>query len=73
MQMTLNQRLDLCFWGGLLIAFAIVIVGLLLGYHYKNPWIALTSEIVAIIVAFLYIDLVVKFVKIKELVCNKHN
>lgn len=73
MKMTLTQRIDLCFYGGLVIAIIIVILGLLIGYHYQNPWIALAGEIVALIVACLYIDLVVKFVKIKEPDYIKHN
>lgn len=66
MQMTLNQRLDLCFWGGLLLSFIVVLAGLLISYHYQKPWIAIAGEIVALLVACLYIELTIKFIKIKE-------
>lgn len=69
--MTLNKRMDICFYGGLIIAMFVIIIGLMIAYHYKNPWIAIAGELVALAISFTYIDLIVKFVKVKESTYNK--
>ena len=73
MQATLNQRLSLCFFGGLFIAVAIIIAGIVIGYHYQNPWLTIGSEFISLLVSMIYINCIVKFVKIKEPDYHKHN
>ncbi|AFC21960.1 hypothetical protein GAP32_501 [Cronobacter phage vB_CsaM_GAP32] len=63
--MTATQRQDLCFFGGLAIAVLILLIGAVLTVLYNKEWILPVTGIIAIALSFLYIELILKFVKVK--------
>lgn len=62
--MTKNQQMDLCFYGGIVIAMIIVLCGFFVTLIFEKPWILLVSGAIAIVLSFIFVEVVDKFVKV---------
>lgn len=62
--MTKNQQMDLCFYGGIVIAMIIVLCGFFVTLIFEKPWILLVSGAIAVVLSFIFVEVVDKFVKV---------
>ncbi len=62
--MTKHQQMDLCFYGGIVIAMIIVLCGFFVTLIFEKPWILLVSGAIAVVLSFIFVEVVDKFVKV---------
>ena len=62
--MTKDQQMDLCFYGGIVISIVVVLCGFFVTVLFEKPWILLVSGAIAIVLSFIFVEVIDKFVKV---------
>lgn len=64
--MTSFRRLTIAFWGGQAIGLAGLISGMILMVKHENFWYLLSSAMIGLIIALIFIQLIFKFVEVES-------
>lgn len=68
--MTSFRRLTIAFWGGQAIGAAGLIAGMILMVKHESFWYLFGSAMIGLITAFIFIQLIFKFVKVESCYTN---